>query len=151
MRRSIPAGLAAGVLLLAGCAAPVTIDDPAPVGEVADICAALLAELPEEVLGAVPRETTSEWARAWGDPPITLVCGVPKPAELEPTSPCLEINGVGWFEQQGSNGGTVWTTIGRPAFVRVGVPAEYGDPISALPVLSTPIGEHNPIEQPCVG
>ncbi|MGJ3509491.1 DUF3515 domain-containing protein [Enemella sp. A6] len=146
--------IVAGLLLtaaLAGCAAPVSIDDPAPTGEVAEICTAVVAEMPDELLGAVSRETSSQWGRAWGDPPITLVCGVAKPPELTPTSPCLEINGVGWFEQQGSGGGTVWTTIGRPAVIRVGVPAEYGDPISPLADLSVPIGAHNPVQQPCVG
>lgn len=138
-------------VVLAGCTAPVAIDDPAPTGEVADICTAVLADLPGEVLGAVSRDTSTEWARAWGDPPITLVCGVEQPEALTPTSPCLEINGVGWFEQQGSGGGTVWTTIGRPAVISVGVPAEYGDPVSPLPGLSLPIGAHNPVEQPCVG
>lgn len=135
---------------LAGCTPAVEIEEPELSPTDTEICAPMLAALPDEVLGSVSRETTTTMARAWGDPPITVVCGGPAPGGLTATSQCLEISGVGWWEQAGDRG-TVWTTIGRTSFVTVGVPAEYGDPVSALAQLSPPIAEHNPVVTPCAG
>lgn len=143
------ASLALVAALLAGCASAVQVEDPPLQGADAEICGPLLAALPDEVLGSTERETTSSWARAWGDPPITVVCGGPEPEGLTATSQCLEVSGVGWWEQVGDRG-TVWTTIGRTSVVTLGVPSEYGDPISALAQVSPAIGERNPQVRPCV-
>lgn len=148
MRRVIPVGVAV-VMALSGCSAPVAVEEPATSGSDAEVCFPLLDALPEEVLGSIARETTSQWARAWGDPPITALCGGPPPAGLTPTSQCLEVSGVGWWEQVGDRG-TVWTTIGRTAVVTLGIPSEYGDPIAALAQLSPAIAENNPAVQSCV-
>lgn len=136
-------------LSLTGCGTAVHVADPAITGQDTEVCGPLLAALPAEVLGSVTRDTTSQWGRAWGDPPITVICGGPEPAGLTATSQCLEVSGVGWWEQAGDRG-TVWTTIGRAAVVTLGVPSEYGDPISALAQVSPAIAEHNPEVRPCV-
>lgn len=86
---------------------------------------------------------------AWGDPPIIVQCGVPKPAGLDPTSRCAEINGVGWFSDKNEDG-YVFTTIGRETYVRVTVPAEYEPPADALVDLAGAIKEHDPVVQECV-
>lgn len=150
MRRAV--GLVVGLgfaLSVTGCTTAVEVADPAIAGQDAAVCGPLLAALPAEVLGSVARETTSQWARAWGDPPITVICGGPEPAGLTATSQCLEVSGVGWWEQAGDRG-TVWTTIGRAAVVTLGVPSEYGDPVSALAQISPTIAEHNAEVRPCV-
>lgn len=141
--------VAFSALSLTSCAAVVEVADPAIAGQDAAVCGPLLAALPDEVLGSVARDTTSQWVRAWGDPPITVSCGGPEPEGLTATSQCLEVSGVGWWEQAGDRG-TVWTTIGRAAVVTLGVPSEYGDPISALAQVSPAIAEHNAEVRPCV-
>ena len=44
--------------------------------------------------------------------------GVQQPPGLSHGSECFEVNGVGWFAEE-AEGGYLFTTIGRPAFVEV--------------------------------
>ena len=125
MRRLIAAGAtglcAAGTLL--GCATPVALPPPAspPLA-----CAALDAELPTRVAGQDSRPTDPESTvtAAWGDPPISLRCGVPVPTAYRPTSQLLTINGVDWLPEPLTDG-VRFTSIGRVANVEVTVPAAY--------------------------
>jgi hypothetical protein len=138
-----------GTLWLAGCVGPVQVaePDPAPAGRAT--CDAVLAALPDQVLESTRRPTEpGVLSRAWGDPPITLRCGVPAPPGLTASSECLEVNGVGWFAEA-AQGGTLFTTIGRAVFVEVGVPQDYDPEVDVLVDLSAAVGEHNPVEQPC--
>ena len=147
--RVFAAGLVAGTVALAGCAGPVQLSEPTPGPADRATCDGVLAALPHQVLESTHRATEPGLlTRAWGDPPITLRCGVPMPPGLTPSSECLEINGVGWFAED-AEGGTLFTTIGRAVFVEVGVPADYAPEIDVLVDLAAAVGERNPVKQPC--
>jgi len=148
MRRSV--GVVVLVLALAGCGGAVRVDPPRPAEPAAAACRALVADLPPEVLGAGSRpvEPDGALAAAWGDPPILLRCGVPKPADLTRSSPCIEINGVGWFAEKASRG-YVFTTVGRAAYAEVSVPSEYAPPSNALVDLAAAVRRSVPQRVPC--
>jgi hypothetical protein len=132
-----------------GCARTVTMTDPTPSAQVREQCAAVMAVLPEAVLDQ--RRRTVEPGRlsaAWGDPTITLRCGVDRPPGLGAESDCFEVNGVGWFAEQ-AEGGYLFTTIGRPAYVQVGVPTEYAPEANALVDVAEAV-KKIPVRQPCV-
>lgn len=147
-RRLVPAGLVA--LLLGSCAAPVALPDPAVDEPTRQACTALVDDLPDDVIGNSRRETSGSLVAAWGDPPITLVCGIPRPAGMQPTSQCLEVEGVGWWPQDGTTG-MVFTTLDRAAYVEVGVPNSYGNTGDVLAQLSPLVSEHLALTTPCVG
>ncbi|WOQ18458.1 DUF3515 domain-containing protein [Raineyella sp. W15-4] len=140
----------ATTILLAGCSAPVQLPDPPVDDATRALCTALVADAPATLLGSPRRATTGSLAVAWGDPPITLACGLPQPAGLTPTSQCLEVNGVGWWSQDGVTG-TVFTTVGRAAYVQVGVPNSYGNTGDALAELASVVADHDTLLRPCVG
>ena len=114
---------AAGAALLAACSGPapvrVTAPDPPAAG-----CGRLHAELPEGLDDRDRRDTTpaSRRTAAWGDPPVTLRCGVPRPAGLTATSEVIEVNAVEWFLAE-SPRAYVFTTVGRRTYVELRVPA----------------------------
>ena len=134
--------------MLSGCA--VAVDDPTPTADVRRVCDALMADLPEKVLDE-SRRTVEPGAlsAAWGRPPIVLRCGVSIPPDMTSSSQCFEVNDVGWFAEEG-DGGMLFTTIGRPALIEVGVPSDYAPESHALVDLAAAINRHVPITQPCV-
>ena len=85
---------------------------------------------------------------AWGNPAITLTCGVSQPPGIAANIQCFEVNGVGWLAEQ-AEGGFLFTTIGRLAYVEVGVPATYAPEANALVDVAATINAHNPVLQPC--
>ena len=135
--------------LATGCSRTVTMTDPAPSPSVAEQCAAVMDALPDTVLDQ-PRRTVEpgRLSTAWGDPTITLRCGVAKPPGLGPESECFEVNGVGWFAEE-AQGGYLFTTIGRPAYVEVGVPTDYAPEANALVDVANAV-KKLPVDQPCV-
>ena len=114
-------------------------------------CDTLLAALPETVDRQSRRrvEPSSALAAAWGDPPIVLRCGVPRPRQLTAHSPCAEVNGVGWFAQEREDAYS-FTTIGRTAFVQVEVPYEYQPAADSLVDVAAAVKRHIPETDPCV-
>ncbi|SDS31164.1 Protein of unknown function [Friedmanniella luteola] len=144
---ALPAVVAA--LLLSGCAGAVQVPEPTPDPATRATCDAVLAALPDQVLESTTRPTRpGTLSRAWGDPAIVLRCGVPAPPGLTATSECVEVDGVGWFREP-ADGGTLFTTIGRAAFVEVGVPAGYAPEVDVLVDLAAAVGAHDPLERPC--
>ena len=110
----------------------------------------MLADLPVTVLDEQRRKVEpGHRSAAWGDPAITLRCGVEKPPKLTAASPCYEVNGVGWFAEEAS-GGYLFTTIGRTAFIEVGVPSEYAPEANALVDLAATVSRHDPLLKPCL-
>ncbi len=103
-------------------------------------CGPLLDAFPQRVAGQDQRSTEPESpaTAAWGDPPISVVCGVDRPAAYQPTSQLLSVNGVDWLPEQ-LESGTRFTTIGQPANVEVTVPAAYAPEADVLAQLSRPI------------
>lgn len=126
------------------------MSDPRPTGIVASVCTDLMTALPSTVLDEDRREVQpGQFSAAWGDPTITLRCGGPPPPTLTEASQCFEVNGVGWFAEQGS-GGYLFTTIGRSAFVEIGVPSSYAPEANALVDVAAAITAQVPVLSPCV-
>ena len=136
------------VLVLAGCG-KVAVDEPTPGPEVAQVCGEVMGSLPAEVLDQGRRTVEpGVLSAAWGKPAIVLRCGVPAPPGLARDSECLEVNGVGWFAEE-AQGGMIFTTIGRPAYVEVSVPTSYAPESGALADLSAAVAAHDPVTTPC--
>ena len=144
---------ALGLIVLAGCSAgatPVAVPSPAP--EVAAACTQLVQALPDKVLDAKRRKTSPEspLTTAYGDPPITVTCGVTPPAGMaEAQSQCFQVNGVGWFAKEVTNG-VIFTTIGRALYFEVAVPSKYAPEANALTDVSDAVQKHNKLITPCI-
>ena len=135
---------------LTGCSGAVSLPDPSPTGESIQVCTTLLGDLPTTVLENERRKAVpGRFSATWGDPPITLRCGVEKPPKLTATSECFEVNGVGWFAEQTASG-YLFTTIGRTTYVEVGVPSDYAPEANALVDLAAAVSEHDPSLKPCI-
>ena len=138
-----------GLLAVTACAGPVALPEPQPDEAGRSVCTALLAALPDQVLESTRRPTDpGVLTTAWGDPPITLRCGVAAPPGLTPSSECLEVNGVGWFSEP-AEGGVLFTTVGRAVFVEVGVPHAYAPEVGPLVDLADAVSTQVPLQQPC--
>ena len=95
-----------------------------------------MASLPDLLDGAESRDTDppSDLTAAWGDPAITVRCGVPDPQALTPSAQLFTIDGVDWFPEQ-LDAGYVFTTYQRETNVEVSVPDAYNpesDPVTEL-------------------
>ncbi|MGY4772076.1 DUF3515 domain-containing protein [Kribbella sp. CWNU-51] len=144
---------ALGLIVLAGCSpgpTPVAVPSPAP--DVAAACTQLVKALPEKVLDAKRRKTepASPLTTAYGDPPIEVACGVSPPAGMaDAQSQCFEVNGVGWFAKEVTNG-VVFTTIGRALYFEVAVPSKYKPEANALTDVSDVVHRYNKLVTPCI-
>lgn len=146
MYRRAGFGIALAGCALTACAGPVSVPTPAPSDSAATTaCSQLIGNLPSSILNAVRRKTDppSTTTAAWGDPPITLRCGVARPESFTPTSTLITVNGVDWLPQQRS-AGYVFTTTGRVTYVEVAVPNAYAPETDALTELAKPISESVP-------
>ncbi len=125
------AGIAAILLavpVLGGCSRPVAVDPPATDADTVHTCADFTAALPSSMSTAGQRRDVrpdSELTAAYGDPPVTIRCGVSRPATLEATSTLVTVDGIDWFPEQLSAGWRM-TTTGRAANVEIAVPASQG-------------------------
>lgn len=146
--RATAAALVAALAVTA-CAGPVSVPEPEVDPETRRICGQILSALPRTVLDAPRRDTTGSLSAAWGQPPITLACGVPQPAAMATDTRCFEVDGVGWFSQEGDTG-YLFTTIGRGVTVQVGVPQDYAPEANALVDLAAAIEAHDPEHTPCL-
>jgi hypothetical protein len=134
------------VLLLAGCGGgPVRLTPPSAADRPA--CAKLAALLPDRLgdLDAVEFTPKDAEGGAWGDPALTLTCGVDVPEGFGPASTCEVVNGVDWFvsdhDRNATDADATLTTVSLRPRVSVHVPAEYrgGTLEGALVDLSGPL------------
>lgn len=126
---------------------PAPIPDPA-----ADApCTSLFQALPVQLEGDDPRvvQSASPYVRAWGDPPVVLVCGVAKPAGFTSTSGLIQINGVAWYVDTTAADVVVWTAVDRAVYVQVRVPASADS--SSVTDLTGPITTALPAQAPAPG
>ena len=140
--------------MVAGCSDTVSVNAPPLTGADARACRALLRALPDSVADQARRPVADEdgFAAAWGDPPIVLRCGVPRPAGLDRFATCQVVNGVGWFipesQSQGDPVDITMTTVGRAQNVQVSLPSDYFPPANAMvdlaPALERTIREIRP-------
>jgi hypothetical protein len=98
-------------------------------------CPGLIAALPVRLgdLAGRPVQSASAAVLAWGEPPVVLRCGVPRPAAFAPAAPdVVGVNGVTWFVQPRGER-TVWTVVDRAVYVEASVPSGYASgPIPPL-------------------
>lgn len=129
-------------------------------------CEAFVADLPDR-LADEPRvevEPSDALGAAYGDPAITVTCGVPVPDGFDQASRCDEVNGVGWYVPDGSDDDpTTDLRLSVPGYrpvVELVVPSDYrpreasvGDDVTAaaLAELSGPVAENLRVEQRCDG
>lgn len=128
---------------VAGCSGsgPVEVDSSSV--NVADraTCETFLENVPATLVGQERRdvEPADALAAAWGDPAITLTCGVSLPADFDRFATCVEADGVGWFvpvaESSDQSSDVTLTAAGYRPIVRVELPASYR-PEGAATVIS---------------
>ncbi|GAA1963224.1 hypothetical protein GCM10009798_23930 [Nocardioides panacihumi] len=134
-----------GLLLLAACGGPVELASPPATDR--DDCAALAAKLPHRLADLPPAAFTPKdaYGGAWGDPPMTLTCGVGVPPGFGPASSCITANGVDWFasdkETNDNSADITLTTVTLKPRVALHVPAQYrgGTLSAALADLAAPL------------
>jgi hypothetical protein len=128
---------------------PVLPVEVPPVTPEADAsCPALMSSLPLELTGEPSRRVQSDspFAYAWGDPAIVLVCGVDRPAGYTVGVSAIQINGVQWYVDTDDPDTTVWTTVDRPVYVQISLPASVDSaPVTAL---TTQIAQAFPYREP---
>ncbi|MGH8867564.1 MAG: DUF3515 domain-containing protein [Actinomycetes bacterium] len=137
----------AALALASGCSAgPVEVDPPQPTGDAARACTRLIRSLPQELDGERQRDTkpASEYTAAWGDPPVVLRCGVPRPAGLQPTSTLFSVNRVDWFPVEHDDGSATFTTTDRVADVELAVPEDQQPGANYLVDLAVPLDDTVP-------
>lgn len=108
---------------------------PRPTGPAASACRALADRLPARVSDEERRETdpSSRYTAAWGDPPITVRCGVRKPSQYKPTAQLFTVDDVAWLPvPQDSDTPTRYYAVERRAYVEVVIPVEHAPASDAL-------------------
>jgi hypothetical protein len=116
---------------------PVAMPAPALPGRAEVVCRALLSRLPAALRNAPRRPVGAgpEQNAAYGDPPLTVACGV-APARYPPTDKVYRLDAACWHA---TADGTVWTTVDRETAVRVTVPRAYDPPGQWVIELSAPL------------
>jgi hypothetical protein len=107
---------------------PVTMATRDLGAEATGICQAVIANLPDEVLGHARRPVSAgtEQNAAYGDPAITVECGATMPTfSPTDTSDVIIHDGVCWHPVAGDDS-AAWTTVNRIVAVTVTVPGTDG-------------------------
>jgi hypothetical protein len=117
-------------------AAPVPVAAPKLAPRAARVCLAVTSQLPSAIRTLPARTVTAgpEQNAAYGEPPITVQCGVPQPAMCATPAggagcvpldtELLIMNDVCWYAAPGTRA-NVFTTMDREVAVRVTVPSTY--------------------------
>jgi hypothetical protein len=118
-------------------ATPVQMAAPELTAQTAQVCLAVTSQLPTKVRDLPARKVSAgpEQNAAYGEPAITMACGVPQPTACERVdgghAGCvpldaimLRMNGVCWYGQDGP-ATDLFTTMDREVAVRVAVPSSY--------------------------
>lgn len=132
----VVAGCVVVGVALAGCTNTVSLT-PGPQGT-SSYCAEVESSAPVSVANQLIRETSPQdsGVLAWGDPVITLTCGVMRPSSLEATSQLISVNGVDWYPEKLTRGQR-FTSVNTPEFVQVDIPAFYESASGVLVDLAT--------------
>ncbi|GAB1642645.1 DUF3515 family protein [Krasilnikovia sp. MM14-A1259] len=131
---------------------PVAMAAPALSAHAAQVCEGVTSRLPAAVRNLPARAVSAgpQQNAAWGEPPITLACGVAQPTMCATPAggagcvpldtELLNMNGLCWYARQ-DPAGPVFTTMDRDVPVQVTVPAgyaqaaqwanEFSDPLAA--------------------
>lgn len=131
--RLVAASLA--LVLLTGCSGAVDVDPPHPTGDAGQPCRALKKRLPDRVSDEERRsaDPASPYTEAWGDPAITLRCGVGKPRSYTSTAQLLTVNDIAWLPvPQDADVPTTFYVVERRAYIELEVPKEHSPASDAL-------------------
>jgi hypothetical protein len=127
---------AAATSIAAVPSAPVQMAAPKLAARPAEVCLAVTSQLPTTLRNLPARKVTGgpEQNAAYGEPPITVACGLPQPkmcTTLTDTKGCvpldtelLNMNAVCWYADE-QTGQTAFTTMDREVPVTVTVPTSY--------------------------
>jgi hypothetical protein len=132
---------ASSTALQAVPATPVRMSAPTLPAHAAEVCRSVTAQLPTRLRNLPARKVSAgpEQNAAYGDPAITVSCGVTPPVMCETITggtpagcvpldaDLLVMNGVCWYGDDGP-ATKFFTTMDREIAVRVGVPASYDQP-----------------------
>lgn len=120
----------------AGSTAPVPVAAPPLAPRPAVVCRALMSRLPAQLRDLAQRPVTAgpEQNAAYGDPAVTVGCGVP-PASFPPTDDVWVVNRVCWHPAERSDG-VLLTTVDREVPVQVLVPRAYQQPLQWIPPIA---------------
>jgi len=123
---------------------PVTMAAPPLTPRAETLCRALLSKVPAELRDRAQRPVTAgpEQNAAYGDPAITLACGIPAP-EIPPTDLVNLFDRVCWHSAETAEA-TVLTTVDREVTVQVTVPRAYEGPAQWTIPFSKPVIETIP-------
>ncbi|MBX6750111.1 MAG: DUF3515 domain-containing protein [Micromonosporaceae bacterium] len=127
---------------------PVTVTERSLSPEVAGLCQAVIADLPDTAAGHARRPVTagSEQNAAYGDPPIIVECGTELPA-VGDTDLVYPLSGVCWYSVTEADR-TVWTTVDRTVPVTVTVPGPPDGAAQFVVPFSNAIGTNLPLRDP---
>jgi Protein of unknown function (DUF3515) len=119
--------------------APVSMPAPPLADRPATVCRALTARLPAAVRDLRQRPVTAgpEQNAAYGDPALTVACGVPT-ASFPPTDDVWVVNRVCWHAAERSDA-VLLTTVDREVPVQVTVPRAYEQPLQWIAPISETI------------
>lgn len=139
-------GGAVWLLFNSGNAVAVSVPSAASSSAQRD-CAALNKALPQTVDNESRRRTNpdSPLTAAWGNPPITLRCGVPEPDVLRPGSKTYNpsadeayVDGVAWLIEK-ANDGYRFTAAQRAVYIELDVPSAYNPETNGLVDLASAV------------
>jgi Protein of unknown function (DUF3515) len=116
--------------------APVPMAAPPLAPRPAVVCRALMSRLPAQLRDLAQRPVTAgpEQNAAYGDPAVTVACGVP-PASFPPTDDVWVVNRVCWHAAERSDA-VLLTTVDREVPVQVLIPRAYQQPLQWLPPIA---------------
>lgn len=114
--------------------APVPMAAPKLPARAAEVCLAVTSQLPAKVRDLAPRQVSAgpEQNAAYGEPPLTVACGVAQPRTcVTPVAGCIPLDTellvmdrVCWYADQ-QPAATIFTTMDREIPVQVTVPKQY--------------------------
>lgn len=130
---------------------PVEITAPDLSDEDFKYCRALITKLPDP-LGDLPRRVVAgdhgapEIAGAWGEPAVTLRCGV-EPVEVAKDAKVWRFaakkQSACWYADE-SKKATTWTTVDRELAVELTVPAKHSESGQLVQALTKPVDKKIP-------
>jgi hypothetical protein len=117
--------------------APVPMAAPRLPDRSATVCRALLSKLPATVRDLAQRPVAAgpEQNAAYGDPALTVGCGLPAPA-FPPEDDVWVVNSVCWHPVEKPDA-VVLTTVDREVPITATVPRRYGQPLQWIAPISS--------------
>ncbi len=144
-----PVAPASSAPATAGALPSVTVAPPPALSAAQQrACQELISALPTDLgdLPARPVDSPSPYVAAWGEPAVTLRCGVARPPSFIATADVQQINGATWFAER-RGGTTAWTAVDRPVYVEVLVPAaDASAPVARLSTAVTAALRPRPLD-----